>query len=843
MNSGNHESQSPVVESNAELESSYSLQKFTLYETQMKFYLIGRDKSRSRWRVLKIDRSEPAELNIYEDPAIYTRQDCNEFLRRLAEGNRSCGGLNFVTKAYGIVGFIKFLEPYYMIVITKRKLLGYICGHSIYGISESRLVTVPHSSVLTSLTFSKSESRYKRLFNSIDLSRNFFYSHTYRIMWSLQRNAIASKVDKMPYDDMFVWNSFLTRKFRSELKSDLWTVAIVHGYFKQMKLVFESRNFMLTLVARRSRHYAGTRYLKRGVNEKGRVANDVETEQLVHGEEIDQISSIIQHRGSIPLFWSQDTSVLSLKPDIKLHRNDPTYAATGLHFQNLAARYGNPIVVLNLVKTVEKRPRETILCREYANSVAHLNHNLPKTDRIKFIQLDFHLFLKRKSHNMLEVLESIALDVLDLIGFYYSGKTSANDSNLDGVLNGLKHVVSDQQPVKRMFQHGILRTNCIDCLDRTNVAQYAFGLAALGRQMQVLGLSSTFRPGWNSSLAITMMELYENMGDVLALQYGGSTAHNKVFSKWQGKWDATIQSQEFFRSLVRHYNNTLLDGEKQDSINIFLGHFRPESSKLALWQLDSDNHLQFRRAGDDPMNDLRLSFKRSFSAEDMLEKNDSSNILSEVNSGMDSNLVCKSFSAKRNSLIMDKRGSLSRDKRGVTISEAELKKCLADEDGFRFLSDVRHDRADPSLLSLYSSLYKSADAAKCLGDCADADCLSSSGNSCEEDAQERHWVTATACDSWQGSGLLTDTFKKSEESDDPDDNFQDLTALLTRAKSFRVNDSVFFRRESKENVESNSTEDAGSHDGTAKSEAAVASHGPFSERFANWIQEDQILFF
>lgn len=69
-----------------------------------KFYLIGRDKSRSRWRVLKIDRSEPAELNIYEDPVIYTRQDCNEFLRRLAEGNRSCGGLNFVTKAYGIVG-------------------------------------------------------------------------------------------------------------------------------------------------------------------------------------------------------------------------------------------------------------------------------------------------------------------------------------------------------------------------------------------------------------------------------------------------------------------------------------------------------------------------------------------------------------------------------------------------------------------------------------------------------------------------------------------------------------------------------------------------------------------
>ena len=69
-----------------------------------RFYLVGRDKSRARWRVLKIDRTEPSMLSIYEDPAIYTQQDCDDLLRRLAEGNRSCGGVNFVTKAYGIVG-------------------------------------------------------------------------------------------------------------------------------------------------------------------------------------------------------------------------------------------------------------------------------------------------------------------------------------------------------------------------------------------------------------------------------------------------------------------------------------------------------------------------------------------------------------------------------------------------------------------------------------------------------------------------------------------------------------------------------------------------------------------
>ena len=37
----------------------------------------------------------------------------------------------------------------------------------------------------------------------------------------------------------------------------------------------------MTLIARRSRYFAGARYLKRGVNDEGNVANEVETEQIV----------------------------------------------------------------------------------------------------------------------------------------------------------------------------------------------------------------------------------------------------------------------------------------------------------------------------------------------------------------------------------------------------------------------------------------------------------------------------------------------------------------------------------------------------------------------------------
>ena len=69
-----------------------------------------------------------------------------------------------------------------------------------------------------------------------------------------------------------------------------------------------------------------SRYLKRGVSESGRVANEVETEQMVLEEgwgragAPPQMTSVVQVRGSIPLFWSQETSRLNAKPDIQRER-------------------------------------------------------------------------------------------------------------------------------------------------------------------------------------------------------------------------------------------------------------------------------------------------------------------------------------------------------------------------------------------------------------------------------------------------------------------------------------------------------------------------------------------
>ncbi|XP_017697351.2 phosphoinositide phosphatase SAC2-like isoform X2 [Phoenix dactylifera] len=756
------------------------LQKFRLYETRSKFYMIGRDKSRTLWKVLKIDRLESSQLNIREDSTTYSESECQDLLRRVHEGNRATGGLRFVTNCYGIVGFIKFLGPYYMLLITKRRPIGVICGHTVYAVTKSEMIALPNSTVRPDMDNSKIENRYKKLLSAVDLTKDFFFSYSYHIMCSLQKNLYDSQTGQILYETMFVWNEFLTRGIRCHLKNTRWTVALVYGFFKQAKLSISGKNFRLTLIARRSRHYAGTRYLKRGVNEKGRVANDVETEQIVFedtpGGIPTEICSVVQNRGSIPLFWSQETSRLNLKPDIILHKKDKNYEATRLHFENLVKRYGNPIIILNLIKSCEKRPRESILRAEFANAIDAINKDLAEENRLRFLHWDLHKHSRSKATNVLVLLGKVAAYALNLTGFFCCQVTPAlrlegalklpiplkddighcscnnhdsssnnnnknHNSNGAGISGGVSQEInaccfdtsghstaedrvgsSENCLVKRpMFQKGVLRTNCIDCLDRTNVAQYACGLAALGHQLHALGFIDVPKIDLDAPLADDLMNFYETMGDTLALQYGGSAAHHKIFSERRGQWKAATQSQEFFRTLQRYYSNAYMDAEKQDAINLFLGHFQPQQGKPALWELDSDQHCNVgKHSYAFAEENGRSFFKRSLS---------DGNILHESNAPLSCNVGRNKLP---NSALSDRNHRLG-DAKDLSDSTPEISTSE---------SDVSYSRHTPTMSrrqlfadSEHSYFYENGDS-----NFLDLDWLSSSGNSCEEEIYERSTV-------------------------------------------------------------------------------------------------------
>ena len=155
---------------------------------------MGRSACRRQWRVLKLDRTEPSGLHVHEDPTAYTAAECGALLRTIADGNRSCGGLQLLAKAYGVVGTIRFLEGAYLILITRRRRLGTLCGHAVWGIGDAALVPIPRPDAAALLgaalgpesNTSRAEARYRRLFSVLDLTKDFFFSHTYNLAATLQ---------------------------------------------------------------------------------------------------------------------------------------------------------------------------------------------------------------------------------------------------------------------------------------------------------------------------------------------------------------------------------------------------------------------------------------------------------------------------------------------------------------------------------------------------------------------------------------------------------------------------------------------------------------------------------
>lgn len=65
-------------------------------------------------------------------------------------------------------------------------------------------------------------------------------------MSSLQKNLCDNKTGPILYEKMFVWNEYLTRGIRNSLKNTLWTVALVYGFFKQVRTLIASVALLIT---------------------------------------------------------------------------------------------------------------------------------------------------------------------------------------------------------------------------------------------------------------------------------------------------------------------------------------------------------------------------------------------------------------------------------------------------------------------------------------------------------------------------------------------------------------------------------------------------------------------
>ncbi|XP_061169192.1 polyphosphoinositide phosphatase-like isoform X2 [Saccostrea echinata] len=586
------------------------IQKVILYETKARFYIVGSNSTESRFRVLKIDRTEPKELVIHDDKVEYNKLEVRNLLTMIKSGNttieskKTDSALIKTVSAFGIAGFVRFLEGYYIILITKRRKVALIGPHVVYKIEDTTMMYIPNDTVRKA---HHEESKYVKMFQSVDMSDNFYFSYSYDLTHRLQYNMTST----LPPDllqhgpsppptvfgvrskpaEKYVWNSYLLKKCREVVHPD-WLLFLIHGFVDQKNINVFGKSVYLTLIARRSNKFAGTRFLKRGANNEGYVANEVESEQIVIDSSVTflektGVTSFVQMRGSIPLYWSQDVTKMVPKPPITLDQSDPYAGAAGHHFNQTLSRYGSPIIILNLVKRRERRKHESILTGEYKSTINYLNQFLPPEHKIRYIGFDMAHISKSKTTNVLVRLSQIARKCVRMTGFFvHMPKPVSEDFWKTEEFRGLQ----GQKTTWGCRQTGVVRTNCVDCLDRTNTAQFAIGRCALGYQLFTLGVISSPDLEFDTDCLKMLEHLYEAHGDTIALQYGGSQLVHRIEGYRKiAPW--TSHSKDIMHTLSRYYSNTFSDLEKQTATNIFLGLYAPEEGKPNIWELPTDFYL------------------------------------------------------------------------------------------------------------------------------------------------------------------------------------------------------------------------------------------------------------
>ncbi|XP_018048606.1 PREDICTED: phosphatidylinositide phosphatase SAC2 isoform X1 [Atta colombica] len=393
---------------------------------------------------------------------------------------------------------------------------------------------------------------------------SFFFCQTGDITNSLQRQCIMESQygqdnqDKPLWqrvDDRFFWNKHMLHDIinLNTNKANCWILPIIQGYVQIEKCIVEvgfdeqpqQEIFNLAIISRRSRFRAGTRYKRRGVDDDGKCANYVETEQLVwyHDHQV----SFVQVRGSVPVYWSQPG--YKYKPPPRIDKDEAeTQIAFEKHFGEELAFYG-PICIVNLV---EQTGKERIIWEAYSNHVFNYNHS-----DITYTTFDFHEYCRGMHFENVSILVNALATMLANMGYCWRDK--------QGTI---------------CMQKGVFRVNCIDCLDRTNVVQTALGKAVMEMQFSKLGLipPDGILP---ANIRQTFQSLWANNGDIISKQYAGTNALKGDYTR-TGERKFTGLMKDGMNSANRYYQQHFMDDLRQAAIDTLLG------NSIDVHQLNND---------------------------------------------------------------------------------------------------------------------------------------------------------------------------------------------------------------------------------------------------------------
>lgn len=356
-------------------------------------------------------------------------------------------------------------------------------------------------------------------------------------------------------------------------------VPFIQGYVG----IVEDADIKMVLISRRSYLMGGTRYNNRGVDNSGHVANYVETEQLVFHK--NSIYRFFQIRGSLPFYWEQVKGLLN--PTVEVHqRMDINQEVMAKHI-NLVTDRGRfkKLVFFNLLSR-SKSNEETL-----SNYLINLLESLGRTDSFKgkvmYEHVDFHAITK-------------PTDFSPVDKYVYKVADTSNNGNEVGFDEYEWSDLLDAYTQKRT-QQGLIRTNCLDCLDRTNAMQTKIGHYMLYKILERCNskLYNMFTPEERRNplpfyekagmkFFEQLRKLWANNGDQISVIYAGTGATTSSVTRKGEKSTLTSFLDHKLKTVRRFYLNTFDDNFKQEIIDVLLHKKNQTIRQSTLYQSQMD---------------------------------------------------------------------------------------------------------------------------------------------------------------------------------------------------------------------------------------------------------------
>nr|XP_057942470.1 synaptojanin-1 isoform X1 [Doryrhamphus excisus] len=454
-----------------------------------------------------------------------------------------------IVDAYGILGVLRLnlgdSMLHSLVVVTGCSSVGKVQESEVFRVTQTDFISLKNDP--------GDEERIAEVRKVLNSGHFYFAWSSTGVSMDLSLNA-RRRILEDTTDNRFFWNQSLHLHLKHYgVNCDDWLLRLMCGGVEIRTIYAGHRQAKACIFSRLSSERAGTRFNVRGTNDDGQVANFVETEQAIFLD--DSVSSFIQIRGSIPLFWEQPGIQKKSIKGVFLHLNgnrqpnrldqnphlvgshrvklsrgfEANAPAFERHFTALRRLYGKQVII-NLLGSKEG---EHMLSKAFQSHLKASEHGA----FVKMVNFDYHQNVRGgKADKLHSVLKPQLSKFIDECGFfYYSGEMGITRS-----------------------QGGTIRTNCLDCLDRTNSVQAFFALEMLPRQLEEMGL--TEKP----QLVARFQEVFRTMwsvnGDSVSKIYAGTGALD-------GKAKAG-KLKDGARSVTRTIQNNFFDTSKQEAIDI-----------------------------------------------------------------------------------------------------------------------------------------------------------------------------------------------------------------------------------------------------------------------------------